>query len=519
MKENSKNRFFPFGFLFFLFSIAVYTQFRQIVDVPGLHFDEGWQAIHAHRIATEKGFWPMSAMNSYTAPVFHYFLGSVFKFFGSTLEVERFFLGSLNILSLLIFVFILWKANYRRAAYWFILLWALLPINVHNHRFFVEVTVFHTFCFALFSLGIVLFKKQPQLGSVLFVLAYSLGILSHVLFITVFLSAIVVFALKFPEEFYSKHGKNALMAAGTVTAFCLIRMGYGLQKALPLVLATGLILFLISQLTKFDFFWSKLSQWIYKLGFILGSCLLFLFALVFWNGFWPYAQMTSDLNVVLWLPINFIFLLYILFFPERNKNKSEKHETANWVWAFFILSLVIAQCLIFKPSSRYYTLPTILLCLWVSLKMQKVSLIRMHLVWAIPLVLWNVWAFEKKLITPFQTNGAFDQEFRFLIFHDTSRDFRPIQKAWKWIVKENCQDVFHWLENDRYMYPVNFLKISTPPAIPGKTCSWTSDALYFSHIPNYSVGLKEYGAPVENVRFLYHEKNWGDLAFFIKKEK
>src|SRR5690349_2384890 len=127
-------------------ALAFYTQLTRLTSVPGLHFDEAWQGLFAYRIAGEHGFFPVAAMNSYTSPMVHYPIAAAFKAFGPSLSTMRGFYAAMNLATLGLLAALLRRFGERRAAAWLALLWALLPLSVHDHRFYVEMTGFFGFC-------------------------------------------------------------------------------------------------------------------------------------------------------------------------------------------------------------------------------------------------------------------------------------------------------------------------------------------------------------------------------------
>jgi len=499
------------------FCLALYTQCVQLTEVPGLHFDEAWQGMFAHRILTEKGFWPTSAMNSYTSPVIHYLIALFYKIFGASLFTLRSFFVALNLSALLLFASFLWRMKERLAVAWFILLWALLPLSIHNHRFYIEMTGLFGFLLALYVWGLALWRRHPRLSNALLLISTLLGIYSHILFIVVPLATVFIAALNFPQELKSKRARLLASALFALTIPALIRMGVGLKKASPFALA--IIIAAIAALAQNKRGWLGWQAIALKLPrplFFLSIPFLIAFVFLMWNGFWPFAQATGYLELW-WLPVNLVLFLIALRAELREK-------TQHPLWIGFLATFLISSILIFKQSPRYYMIPLILAMMWCSLRLARLKDMKVQCALALLFIAWNLFAFEKKYIQQFQLAGATTLEFKLGPFHDNARDFRPFQKAYRWVIANNCQDTLEWVEDDRFLFPVELLKLTAPKA-QGK-CPWKGYNFFFSHIPNYDTSLNgkrnEFNTPpppeAPNVKFLAHFPEWGDLAFWARRQ-
>lgn len=515
-------------FLFLATFLALYTQLFKLTAVPGLHFDEGWQGVFAHRILTEPGFYPVEAMNPYTTPIVHYILALFFKIFSPSLVVMRGVYAGMNLTSLALLSAFLWRHDKKNAAAWLVLIWALLPLAVHDHRFYVEVTGFYGLCLALTIWGLDLWNRRPQLSSSLVAGSILAAAYSHILFVSVLVAAIFVLACHFPEETKSWRAKM-LFAMIALLLFPLpVRMGLGLGKISPFLLAFGLTG--LSGVALFsNTHWSRWIDYSYKntdkiFRWLLVLALPFLFAFVglIWNGFWPYAQATGHLQLR-WLPINAIIFIALAAIQLKTKEQS---GIQNILWHSFVAVFLMTSILILKQSPRYYMVPGILAMMWCATVLGDLGLKWIQGLLGLGFVTWNLWAFQTYYIAQFEREGSTTQEFKFLFFHDNGRDFRPFQKIFQWGIETNCLAPKPWVEDDRFARPFDFMQYTQPKALQSsQPCPWNTEDLFFSHITNYDPTFagqrNDANTPppkgAENVKFLAHFPEWGDLAVWIRR--
>lgn len=521
---NSKNIIY-LGLLILAFSMAIFTQCYQLLNVPGFHFDEAWQANYAYKILTQKNFWPLQAMNGYTTPVVHYFLALVFKFFPVELSTLRLTFVAINLITLLLLVTLLIKLKRKNAALWMVVLWALLPVSIHNHRFNVELTSFYGLFFVGFLWGIYFYKRNTKLSLSLIYITSLLATYSHILFITTLLSLFFYCAFYERALFFKKSFQRQFAFLIILILPLIFNMARQINKVAPWVLL-GLLLVgsLVLMFAKAKNFISLVTHNHKHLIINLLSYLAipFLFFYIFYviSGFWPYAQATGTLQHS-WMLFNAVIFLIILY--KNNFFNFNYFTLEKKVWFSFVVVFALTHLIILKQSSRYYTIPLILSLMWLALSLEKYFSQKKQVLIAIALTLNNLWLFQNNYIQPYLTQGATALEFKSFIFHDNAKDFRPFQKAYQWLVSQGCQHTLEWVEDDRFGMQVDFLKISAPYSfIP---CPWTSHQLFFSHIPNYDKNFsgvrtdQNTPPPFANVEILYHQKDWGDLAFFTRRKE
>ena len=519
--------------------LAAYTQLIQLTAVPGLHFDEAWQGLFAHRINVDPDFFSLEAMNSYTSPLVHYMLAAAFKVFGPSLATMRGTYAFMNLTSLLLLAGLLWRLGERFAVAWFILLWALLPLSVHNHRFYVEVTGFHTLCLTVVLWGVALWRRRPNLSFALITLGVLTGVFAHILFISVFAGGIFVLARTFPGDFRSKRSQCLIATNALLLMPLALRMGLGLGKPLPfalagVLLATAAWALATPRWLRFHRLWERWPRRAMRLSKIVFFCTLpFLvsFVALLWNGFWPYAQATGYMQLA-WLPLN--ALIFIAFAYQQIRRPGQRTATRaadarrepsvlapSLIWGSFVACFLITSIIILKQTPRYYTLPMIFAMMWAAQRMARLQNLNTQFALAAGFVAWNLAMFHTAYLWRFEHEGSNTVEFRVAIFHDNGRDFRPFQKMYEWARTSGCLAAVPWVEDDRFKLPFDFLRLTSGPSVA--TCRWNTGDLFFSHIPNYDPKFSAERTdlntppPVENVKYLAHFTEWGDLAVWIRR--
>lgn len=502
-----------FNLWFALFTtVASFAQFYHLNDIPGIHFDEAWQGVFAHRIAYEKGFYPLTAMSDYTWPIVHYFLAASFKFFGPTLGVMRLTIGIINIFSLVLTGALFVKIKRPHAALIFLMLGSILPLNVHLHRFYIETTFFFGLCFASILWGAYFHFKQKAYGTWLIAAAVLLGTLSHILFLSVYL-ALFIFTFSRKENLKSRALLKTLGLLGVAFALMTMHMGLALKKITPILMTAGL--FSVSALcffppNTFSFFGKKISAVLQSPKMLLLPCLalpfLFIFLFLQWNGFWPYAQATGQLEPR-WIPLNLLVLLFCLGFHWKNA----KHDfMLNQIFIFFIWVFAFTTALILKHAPKYFMVPSLLLCIYCALALERsfLKFPKWSAVLCVSFFLFNSFHFFQSYVLPFERGSTTSGEFRLWRFHDSARDFRPYQKAFTWLQSQGCTMQDLRILDARAQLPLEFLFLSTSvdQKISTQNCPWSQGTLFFFSLPEYDFN---------RIQLIKSSPEWGDLAFGI----
>lgn len=479
---------------------AAFTQLSHLTAVPGFHFDEAWQGLYAWRIASEAGFWPLEAMNGYTSPVPHYFLAAVFQVFEPTLAALRGAFAALNFASLGIWVHILRARAGKGAAAWFAALWALLPLLVHQHRFYIEVTAFFAFCFSLSALGVHLWKRHPRTAMALVVAPTIAALASHILYAAPILAAAwVAAAQNLRKDPRVLKAFLPIAAAGLVVS---LRAYLSLRK--PSALAFVAAFAALPIILHFD--WGAQARRLRPVLALAAVVYGVAYVLLFWNGPWPYSQVTGR-NGGFWLPVNLALLAY----AGHCARKARLPGAAALLGPFALASFVLCSVMVFKQTPRYYMVPTMALAAWAAVSLSSTRQKAAAKALALIFVCWNSYAFVARYLLPFQSRGATGAEFKSLvIFKDTARDFRPFQKVFAWLEEQGCGQVIRAVEDDRFLRPIEFLQLTAKD--PAQRCPWSREQLIFRTVPE---NPKEWDA---RLRLLHREASWGDLGLWLSTQ-
>ncbi len=508
---------FQFLFWTLAFCAAVFTQTTHLLDLPGLHFDEAWQGLFAHKIAVISDFYPTTAMNSYTSPILHYVLAIVFKIFSPSLFTMRMFFAVLNLSTLALLTTFIYKVSNPIASAIFCIFWALLPLSYVNHRFYIELTSFHGFCLAILIWALYYFKKPWSPFMIVFsILA---GCYSHIIFITVYFSTLLISMRHFPLEVKSKKFQITVGSIALLLLPLTIRMAIDTKKLGPKALVVALMFmslhffgtkFTSKPLQIFSKIWNKYF-------FILSLPAFAIFSYFHFDGRWPLTQIHSSLPKE-WLPINAAFLFLSLLFSFKIR---QPNFYATISKRTFLTILILVSILVLKQSPRFMTIPMIFCFLWLSIEISQYRLKTFQLVWMLLFVSWNLYSFFEVYQKPFLTRGTIDREVKIWPFKENARDFRPFQKVYRWMSENGCAFQIEWVEDDRFKRAIEFLRLTDRPK--SKKCEFSSkDEAFFSHIPEYSFfekqNLAQLPPPTPQVKLFYHQDDWGDLAIFKRKK-
>jgi hypothetical protein len=455
-------------------------------------------------------------MNSYTGSVVHYWLAAVFAIFGASINAMRGAYAAMNLSALGLIVALLWRQKEKSAAVWFTLLWAVLPLSVHNHRFYIEVTGFFGFCFALVLWGLELWEKRPAIAFVLLFFSTIFATYSHILFVAVFAAGLFILPRHFPARFLQFRSRVLVAAIAVALVPLAIRMGWGLQKTLPYALAATLVATAVCAL--FRPTWIGIVSRTTPVLAFLATPFLVSFLLLQWNGAWPYAQATGHLSPLWLIPVNIVLFLGLVIAEYRRKPRAKD----TLAWDAFLATFFFSSLIILKQTPHYYIVPVMTAMIWAARRLSALSSLKTACAIAFVILGWNLFAFQRLYIAQYEKEGPTSAEFRVGLFHDNGRDFRPFQKVFAWLEERGCQFELKWVEDDRIGHPFHFLQHTAPQ--PKTSCPWTSDQLFFSHLENYdpssSVPRTAENTPppswANHVKLLAHFREWGDLAIYEK---
>lgn len=507
--SSDRTKHFARLFLALGFMASVFTQVYAITKIPGLHFDEAWQGEFANRflhpelshIGPEA---PLAAMNSYTTPILHAILALQFKVWGPSLLVMRATLAALNLSALAICIAALAPLSIGAAGF-FAFIWALLPLSVHDHRFYIEMTSLHGLCFALilaFTFGL---KKNPKPSfakRALWALAFWVGCYSHVLFIAVGISALIFVSSRQPEAWVSKTFRNHVAFFSLTLLPLATRMALGTKKAMPIVLVMSLASLALIAWRASEKQWSligKISASTARLVPFLAIPHLVFFSFYLMGGSWPYAQVTSVFSFWLGVPNAILWVLILATATSKPRTETEADAVAGFYCLFLTTSV-----LMLNQAPRYYVIALIAAIVVMALRLES---LRPKI--AMPIFLafigWNSFLFVFHYVKPFSENGARITEFRSWRFHDSARDFRPAQRVHEWLKTNGCRYSSDIEPTTFQIYlPLAFLSLTEPDDT--LTCKLDKKNLMIATVP------ENLTSPVKGYRLLHTDRSWGDLA-------
>ena len=432
------------------------THLVWISRVPGFHFDEAWAANFAHRIAFEPGFWPLYAQSPYTSPWSHYLVAAAFRIFGVSLAVFRatgIAMVALGVaqLSAALAVF-----GHRRAASnlpWIVA--ASLPL-ILNHRFSIELTTFHVFCFGLFAWGTAFFwKGRTRLGGALAWCGFVLGVTSHLLFLSVglaLLAASVIRRSRLPEE---ARPWVILTTVSLLPFFCQVfRLVPERDKSSALLVCDVLILLwatLAGGRNPIPESSRRAADWILR-----AACAPFLLMLLFFaEGHWSVLQIHGGIAQPILFGLSFFCGAAAVVL---NRHELGRRLPKEWItWACVLI--FVTGCLMLKPAARYFEIPLLVLAILLSLVLEfpkwrsSMTLLGFFFVLGISQFISNYWS-------PGRDYSQREARIHFLIFKDESRDFLPKQQLAVALGARGCGIGSIKSEDGRVMEALRFLSFS-----------------------------------------------------------
>lgn len=476
--------------------------------LPGLHYDEAWFIDQARRILRDPGYWPFFGMNSYTVLVPAYFLSGVFWVaqrlgFSASLECARLAYTGLSLVIALGLVAGVQRSWGRLSAWTVGLVWILHPLSIFNQRLHLDVVTFLSaggvICFWAFLVS------SEALGAFLLCFGLLLGLLSHILFVSVWFALIWVhFRMSGPRTSASRTrwGLRGAAIFGVPYLFAGSSVGESLKGMLAGAMVGAAALA-----------WD--SRWIQKLaenfGSILDRIVLFLaipgvlfFGFFEWGGFWPYAQSTGVLSPI-WGVGYWILIGVGAYFFRRNLRLSDP-LLSGW-----LVLLLIAVFTGYKPTSARYWQVSLLgfllnLAFWISqFEISELRFQRRVVIGVISaFVLYSGSHFYFRFLRPTLDFGATKAEFRFLqIFHDSAEYYRPVLPVLDWMKGQNLKWERLDIESGRNE-PVLATLLDGQLGTPGQGSYFIGD---------------DFSVTQNSAQLIHHEASWGDLSLWKLKDK
>lgn len=413
-------------------------------QIPGLHFDEAWAANHAWRIAYEPGFWPWQAMSPYTVSWTHY-VGALFlRVFGTSVLIFR--LSQLTMACLGIFLLSLawqhWRiqGDKKRIGEGVDFVTVLVPFLAlfsiplfFNHRFAIELTGFHSFCFGLFAYGIATQKQYIGAAGIL------LGVTAHALFLAVPLALCMNVFLWHPEKIkdYRKMG----ILVGVILLPFYAHIASQIPKPAKAYLLITLNVTVLVIMHKPNLLNNRYLNYVRRTFFglaILAAAVFGINIALFLEGNWFVLKHIGAVSQPLLWGIGLVpWLVFVAMglrqaratFLPASENASEKR--------FLLFLTVILGAIMLTQAPRYYHLVFLSLVVWQSQVLQQLRISKRVFVFGTlacsqMLILWlNYFA-------PALTGKQVEHSFRFLGVKDSSRDFLPKRPALEFYAAQGC---------------------------------------------------------------------------------
>lgn len=429
------------------FCLLLFGHLHDLGGTPGLHFDEAWAMNYAWRIASEKGFWPLTAMSPYTAPWAHYWAALWLKLLGPSQDLFRLTQASLSFGGLLL----LCASLPSRARFLFPWAVLLLPGLVLNHRFAIELTGFHALCFGALCLAL---SRRWWAAAVAFAL---LGTTAHVLFYGATVALLVAAVVAGAPQLEEKRARGAFTAYFALTALFLARVAFlvpekGKASALALS-AVAAAVFLALRGHRWPIWSSK--RW--EIALAVAAAVFLFNACFFGQGYWT-ASLYTGLDV--WslypgfAPPNFLLCLLTLLLLTVGAVAYAPKLPRAWLLAGAFTTGVM----MLKPAPRYHELALLGLAALFALaaasslegvkwpgwkKLRELGRWRrlLPVASAASLALIGFTGIEMSggLFDVRRQVGVREAELRFLAFKDSSRDFLDKKGLVKFLGSSGCE--------------------------------------------------------------------------------
>lgn len=456
-----------------------FTHLFQLSSVPGLHFDEAWFAVFARRIAFEPGFWPLYAMSAQTRPWSHYWSAFIFRILGDSVWVYRTSCIALSFLGVVFIAEGLKRSGRFYASAFFPWIAALSPALVLNHRFGIELTSIHTFCFgAIILLSTSMERKNSsRTAQIFFVAAAWIGVSSHVLYLAVIAAWVIC------DWVQGRHYRREWTWLGILQiplALQLLLYFPEKDKATLFAVSTGLLLIgapLTQLMTRtIAKHFSPIKKTIMILG--LAPTLITLFL---WEGSWQILFQLGNLHFTALVGIALIVSVTLAVQALKKElrkglSKGQRSKVNEGLvldlknWGFFIVC--ISVCLIAvapKPTGRYFETALLSVAIFLSLSFEAFES-RHRQFFSVLLLGAQAGVLGFNYFLPAMNHSYLDRGYRFLFFHDSSRDFAPVLDS---NTLRCSRDQIH-AEDSRIHQILDFLVTTQNPPADCADKSWTA---------------------------------------------
>jgi hypothetical protein len=478
------------GALGFFVGMAVLgaTRFLFLGAVPGLHYDEAWAALFAHRIATEPHFWPLTAMSPYTSPWSHYWAALFFKIFGTSLLIYRASAVALVLAGVAYLSAALRRFGKARAAVILPWLLAFAPALEINERFAIEIDSFLVFCLGLLAYGVALLSsstpgtpatpadtgKARRVGSLFgtsyLIKAALLGVTSHILFIGTILSLAGAALLSRKGERWTRWelGAGLVITLG-VTAF-FGRVFWAIpekDKALSLIVVTlSAAAVCAIPAPRRGFALSRFRS-VVRWGILLLGLPGWLFMLFFWEASWNARFHTGELHAPFLIGLTLVAPAVAIVMGVRGKALGAIPRGFLDFWA---LTVLFSAALAVKPTPRYFEIPLLLAAVFFALLLAELSRPRRLGILALWIACGGVVMAENYFV-PLLTTATPDISYRFLFFHENTSDTLDKQRLVTELAASGCAPEQVTTTDSRLGTELEFLALGDWKTAP-VPCRW-----------------------------------------------
>ena len=486
--ECSRKCLCVLGLCVFLFTHTLYLN-----QVPGLHFDEAWSANYAAQIATAGFPWNLEAMSPYTAPWVHWITAFFFKVFSINLFTFRAVGVLFSLLGAVLLSGALKLSSHPRAAAALPWILAVFVPSVTNHRFFIEITTFHVFCFGLLCFGLalssvpekdigpknktlsaqslflVLFAPKGLTGSLsakqgfrtassfLILVSIFFGVTSHILFLAPTLALLLL--IVFTQKELNSQQRTLITLLSLLFLPYFIRIALTLpekDKAIALLVMNGLFLVWVSFFKgriPFSDLWKHRILRVIKILTIpsLGYLLFFSqgdWSVLFTQGWIKYSFL-RPFSIFLTLAISAKLILNSF----RTQTDFESKLT---LW--FTLTLFILELIILKPTTRYYETGFLFLAVLLTIDLTRKSKFPSLLLFLAFLVL-NSLQLSLNYLSVGRAGLGRNQVFGTFFLKDRSTDHLSKWELIQYLIDQGCGLEDIQSENSRLMESLKFLSI------------------------------------------------------------
>ncbi len=435
--------------------------------VAGLHFDEAWAAYFSHSIAQGEAGMPWTAMSPYTAAWSHYVAAGFLKILGTSLLHYRISGIALVFAGIFLISRALVRVGNRRAATLLPVLTAFFTPLVINHRFTIEITTFHTFCFGLLCYGLaVRLAGKPLLAWACLIPAIVLGTTSHILFIAPVAAALGCAILRgSPFQRVDRAGVALTSLILTAHFAAIVPRIPEKDKAVALAIAGGAVLIWSAVFRCRTPVSARFLRAVRSAALFL-SAPGFLILLFFSEGHWSIlatqGKIANPALIFSSVAALAIVLTWAIVKSIHRPPSHNRHEKDAFL--FMTLCTLFVSASMLKPAVRYFETPLLCLVGFLSICLSRLEPRPQRILTAL-FVTAGTLQLSLNYFLPALTHGPVDRGFRFLIFKDRSTDFLDKQSLVRTLSGQGFRKTDVTTQDPRIEEALRFLSIGDWPDV------------------------------------------------------